>query len=95
MTVDLEQTLTFLVQIIIIVGGVGGGYFAIKKWVKAVAKNAKETARQLETSNGHTVGELVEDSAHKLDELTEYGRENRTLIEHVSGRLDAHIAGHP
>lgn len=94
MSVDMDQVLGFLAQLVVVGGGVAAIYWGVKKWVGDIADNTKETAKQLETSNGHTVGHYVEDTASKLDELAEVGRENRTLIEHVSDRLDAHLKGH-
>ena len=92
---DVDQLLGYLVQLTLIGGGIGGMYLAVKRWVKDISGNTKKTAKQLETSNGRTVGQYVEDSAKQLDEIAEYGKENRTLIRHVADRLDAHLKGHP
>lgn len=94
MTIDMAEWVPIIAQIVIIGGGVAGMYWAVKRWVRDISETGKSTAKQLETSNGHTAGELLEDIAIKVDELGVYGKENRTLIEHVSERLDAHLKGH-
>ena len=95
MTLDVDQLLGYLAQLVIILGGIGGGYLAVKKWVKSVSKNAEKAAHQLETSNGKTVGEYVEEMAKAIPELQGIARDNRTRIELLETRFDSHLKGHP
>lgn len=42
----------------------------LRKWIKEqVAKPLQETAGSLQTSNGKTAGEYIENSSNKLDEI--------------------------
>lgn len=92
---NASQLLAIAAQLTILAGSVGAGLLWFKRWVRRqVADPTAETTRQLQTSNGHTIGQLIESTSAKVDELTTFGKENRSLIQHVSDRLDAHLKGH-
>jgi protein-tyrosine-phosphatase len=86
-----SQVLTAATQVVIILGALAAGYASLRKWVRdtagtaevraeVAAQAATTAAQQLATSNGRTVGQYVESSAAKLDELAGMARDNRTLI---------------
>lgn len=76
-------------------------YRALRDWVRA-------TAAAVETSNGTSLGEMVEHTrdrvdqvAGRLDLVAAVADENRALArtaqalaEHTAGRLDDHLIGH-
>lgn len=92
--IDLEQVLGLLAQLVVILAGIGGLYLGLKKWIRNVSTNTTETAHQLQTSNGHTIGQYIETTARQIEELSTFGQTSRILIEQVSARLDAHLTGH-
>ena len=92
---NASQLLAIAAQLTILAGSVGAGLLWFKRWVrKQVAEPVTETTRQLETSNGHTIGQIIESTQAQVTELTTFGKENRSLIQHLSDRLDAHLKGH-
>lgn len=64
----------------------GAGYLAfrrwLKRWVAGIAKDSREAAEQLRTSNGTTVAQYVEQMDGKLNAVN-------TLAQDTSRRLDA------
>lgn len=91
-----------LAAMVVVIGAVAGGVVAIRRWIAGVARSAqaaevaaakaaKETARQLATSNGHTIGQCVEQTAQELAALrsevhilTQWTGDNRTLAQQAS-----------
>lgn len=68
---------------------------AVRTWVRDQAAQVAATAKQVETTNGRTLGQLAESTATKVDELSGMARDNRTLIVDVQRRLDEHmVRGH-
>jgi uncharacterized membrane protein len=95
MTVDLSELLPVLASGTLVVGGIAAALVAIRRWIRNVARPAQAAADQLATSDGHTLGQLVEQVAEDVTELRASGRDNRTLITEASRRLDDHITrGH-
>lgn len=80
----------------------GAGWLALrrwlKNWVKGVAADSREAARQLTTSNGKTVAQYVEQVAQEVKEVASLAQDSsrradaaHTLAQHVSSRLDEHL----
>lgn len=95
MSIELGGLLTAMAQLVVIGGGLAGIYWGIKRWVSDISKNAKSAAQRLETSNGHTVGDYVEEIASSVDELKGMARDNRTRIEVMETWRNEHTRGHP
>lgn len=73
----------------------------LKHWVKGVAEDSREAARQLTTSNGTTVAQYVEQVAGQVKEVSALAQDTSrrveavsTLAEFTSRRLDEHLLGH-
>lgn len=78
------------------------GWLALRKWlkgwVKGVAEDSREAARQLTTSNGKTVAEYVEQVAKQVADVSTLAQDTArradaaaTLAEMTSRRLDEHM----
>lgn len=95
MLIDLQAALTVLATLTVVGGGIAAALVAIRRWIRNVARPAQATTNQLRTSNGHTAGQLIEQVATDVGELKGMARDNRTLVEQMSRRLDDHIVrGH-
>jgi F0F1-type ATP synthase membrane subunit b/b' len=71
---------------------------ALDERIREVAKPARQTAEQLETKNGITAGEYIEDSArtlheirNQLQELTKVTVENRILALDNARQFSQHL----
>lgn len=105
MTVDLVALVSVLAGGTVVAGGLVAGFLRVRKWVAGVAVSTQEAGRQLQTSNGKTVGDYVEDTARDIGdmkgsiaELSNATTENRetsiaalTLARHLNERFDSHL----
>lgn len=73
----------------------------LKHWVKGVAEDSREAARQLSTSNGTTVAQYIERMDKQVADVATLAQDSsrradvaHTLAQHVSGRLDEHLLHH-
>lgn len=79
-----------------------GGFFAFRRWFKAwvggVAKDSREAADQLRTSNGTTVAQYVERMDKQVKEVSTLAQDTSRRVDAVtalaelnSRRLDEHL----
>lgn len=78
------------------------GYLALRRWLRrwiaGVAKDSREAADQLRTSNGTTVAQYVEGMVKQIKDVAAVAHDSArradnaySLAEHTSRRLDDHI----
>lgn len=105
MQVDLVVLISVLVGLATLIGLCVKGYLKVKGWIAEVARSSRQSADQLQTSNGTTVAGYIEQSSRKLDRLTDdmavqkkVSAENReialgaqTLANSAHARLDSHL----
>lgn len=87
----------------------GGGFLAVRRWLRGwvadVAKDSREAARQLTTSNGTTIAQYVERMDKQLKDVNSLAQNNVIRIEAVSAeskamaqensrRMDEHLLNH-
>lgn len=104
---DFITAIGLVSNFVLIAGVFSAGYFGFKKWIHRVAHNTGEMKRQLETSDGKTVGNFSEETAHDVDNLkknvgilveradqnADRSMEALVLAKHANERLDALLTG--
>jgi len=102
----LEVT-SLLVNLMLIIAAVSGGYYGFRKWIRTVSRPLNTIQHQLETNNGHTIAQAVEglkrdvkDVKTETSSLLDVASENNDLAKkaldranHAHERLDAFLAG--
>lgn len=104
----MVQVMATLAAAVVVVSGTTAGVVFIRKWIQGLAASAarveKATSEQLRTSNGHTIGQYVEQTADQVTQLrseigvlTEWATDNSTLArearaEAASARAEAQRA---
>lgn len=105
MEITVGQATDMLEQLFTILLAGGAIYLGVRKWVKKIARENEQAARQLKTSNGKTVADYVEGTAKDLasinvhiNSLTAATQENRdravraeAMAENAHRRLDTHL----
>lgn len=104
--VDVVQVMATLAAMVVVVGGIAGAVVAMRRWIQGLAASAgraeeaatvaaKQTTQQLATSNGHTIGQYVEQTASAVDllrseigVLTDWTGENRDLAKLAADRAE-------
>lgn len=107
MTVDLSEVMPVLAAAVVVGGGAAGGLAWVHRWMRREVRDklreemrrattaAEMAAQRLATSNGHTTGELVEETHDRLGRLEQQAAANSTRLELLDARLDRHIVhGH-
>lgn len=96
-----------LAAMVVVVSAIVAVVVWFRKWVRSLVASVDETTKQLRTSNGHTVGQYVEEIRREVSTLGEWAGENyamgkqalaeaqqaNTLARHAHDRLDAFLAG--
>lgn len=85
---DVDATLSVLTQLIVIIGGIAAGFYALKRWIKRTAidpltNQVMPNGGRPETTR-HVVEEIADNAntiVTRLDELEEGREENRKMIE--------------
>lgn len=103
----MVQVMATLAAAVVVVSGITAGVVFIRKWIQGLAATAlrteqaatvaaDHTTEQLRTSNGHTVGEYVEQTAStvegmrsEISVLTGWASDNRTLAQQARSEAAA------
>lgn len=89
------ETAKFIANMVVILGGVAGLYFAFKRWIRDVARDTKDVNRKINTKNGHTIGEQVDSLTEDFVSLKAVAEANSILINEMMRWRDEHVRNHP